>query len=135
MTKDVLNRLPKPFDRDAALRKYPTQYHQSMNTVLVQEMVRFNALLICIRESLGVVEKAIQGKFLCSHFLRLQIYERSKFLRTGLVAMPLDIEEVVDSILTSKIPQLWAKKSYPSLKPLGSYINDFMARLDFLQVN
>ncbi|KAI5723048.1 hypothetical protein M8J76_000435 [Diaphorina citri] len=105
---ELLGKFPEQFDEEAAGKKYPILYNQSMNT----ELIRYNRLTVIIKKSLQEVRQAVKG----------------------LIVMSKELEEINTSIMFGKIPQAWASKSYPSLKPLGSYIVDLLARLNFFQV-
>jgi dynein heavy chain len=111
LAADMLAKVPEAFDVEAAAEKYPVLYEESMNTVFVQELVRFNGLINTLRSSLVQLRKAMKG----------------------LVVMSADLEQVFKSLTDGKVPALWAGVAYPSLKPLGSWVVDLIARLKFLQ--
>jgi len=47
----------------------------------------------------------------------------------GLLVMSNDLEDVYNGILDNKVPDIWHKVAYPSLKPLGSWMINFCERL------
>ena len=81
-----------------------------MNTFLLQEVVRFNRLLKIIKASFEDLKKAING----------------------LILMSDELDSMFYSLLLNKVPQNWTKVSYPSLKPMNSWLKDLKARTTFI---
>jgi dynein heavy chain len=107
----VMAKIPLPFMIDEVLAKYPVEYQESMSTVLVQEVIRYNRLLHVIHSTLADVLKALKG----------------------LVVMSEALEAICNSMFVNQVPNAWAEKAYPSLKPFAAWITDLASRCEFIQ--
>jgi dynein heavy chain len=111
VASDILGRCPAPLDLEYVMTEHPVRYEESMNTVLIQEVIRFNQLLEVMHSSLADVLKALKG----------------------LVVMSEDLEKLSNSLFNNQVPDMWAAKAYPSLKPLAAWTVDLLARVEFVQ--
>jgi dynein heavy chain len=107
----ISDSLPPLFDLETANYKYPVEYYESMNSVLCQELVRYNRLLAVIHKSIGDFGLALRGR----------------------IVMTGELDALGSAMYDGKIPAMWAKKSYPSLKPLAAYVSELLKRLAMLQ--
>ncbi|XP_059059125.1 dynein axonemal heavy chain 3 [Achroia grisella] len=111
LTREMSGRLPSLFDVVQVSQRYPVQYYNSMNTVLKQELIRYNRLIAVVKRTLHGVHMAAQG----------------------LAIMSAELEQCNNAFVKGIVPGVWMSKSYPSMKPLGSYVADLLSRLKFLQ--
>ena len=78
----------------------------------------------------------ITSMFFCRYNILLRsihtsLIDLNKGLK-GLVVINKELEEVFISILQGKVPPSWGT-SYPSLKPLGTWVRDLIQRIDQLK--
>lgn len=62
IVEGLLSKLPKNYDLEAVQKKHPIKFEDSMNTVLQQELQRYNNLLGKVRSSLKTVMQAVKGE-------------------------------------------------------------------------
>eukprot|EP01138_Halocafeteria_seosinensis_P015539 gb/GECG01015857.1/.p1 GENE.gb/GECG01015857.1/~~gb/GECG01015857.1/.p1 ORF type:complete len:1604 (+),score=253.95 gb/GECG01015857.1/:1-4812(+) len=110
VVSDILGKLHSEYDVENVSTKFPIEWANSLNTVLVQELERYNRLLNIIRTSLEDLQKALDGR----------------------IVMSAQLERVMDEVLVGHVPALWMSRSYPSRKPLAGYIADLADRTTFL---
>lgn len=83
----------------------------SLGTCLTQEYSRFNLLLKKLNGSLKDVQKAIKGT----------------------IVMTGDLDQMFSSMLNNALPGVWSGVNYPSLKPLSSWFEDMILRVEFMR--
>jgi len=115
MAERFLARVP---DQMKASDAHPETYKKTPEGGIVslgvfhnQEMDRFNALLGKVRSTLGLLGNAIKG----------------------LVVMSWQLEEMYNAFLLQRVPPVWGEPvAYPCLKPLNSWFEDLLKRIDFM---
>ena len=61
LAQTILSQIPEQFDVEAVQQTFGMSYYETMNTVLIQEVLRYNALLQLIKESLLHLIEGLQG--------------------------------------------------------------------------
>jgi dynein heavy chain len=109
----ISDRLPKPYD----LRKaHPDSFKKngdamnSLGVFLGQELIRFNGLIEVMGSTLHELIRAIKGE----------------------VVMSSELEVMYNCFVYQKVPPMWEAAGYPCLKPLQSWTEDFLRRIEFM---
>lgn len=104
---DILKRLPLVGELKA-----PPPGKHPLGMLLKREVKRFNGLLELIRQTLTDLKRAINGMAIAdSHF-----------------------SQTLAEIADNKVPSIWLKRSYITMKTLSSYIDDLSKRIEFFQM-
>lgn len=109
----ILERMPKVFDLRHSHPDTFKKLGEAMNSLgvfLSQELIRFNGLIEVMHQTLKQLQRAIKGE----------------------VVMSSDLEVMFNCFVYQKVPPSWEEAGYPCLKPLPSWVEDFLQRITFM---
>uniref|UniRef100_F1RFM8 Dynein axonemal heavy chain 10 n=1 Tax=Sus scrofa TaxID=9823 RepID=F1RFM8_PIG len=105
VAKDIENKMPKVFDLDV-VRKHLGAGISPTSVVLLQELERFNKLVVRMSRSLAELQRALAGE----------------------VGMSSELDDVARSLFLGQIPNIWRKLAPDTLKSLGNWMLYFLKR-------
>jgi dynein heavy chain len=109
LSNEILDKFgEKMFDIEGLVRSLDEQ--GPYQNVFIQEMDIMNVLLTEIKRSLKELQLGFAGELTMSDAM----------------------ESLMNSLYIDKVPDSWAKRSWPSLRSLSSWLNNFMDRLNQL---
>jgi len=95
-------------------RKFPTDYNESMNTVMTQECQRYNTLILKMDDNLTKFIEANRGR----------------------IVMTDELEMVGIKLMNNDVPPSWTEElgcGFLSTKPLSNWLIDLERRIEFMQ--
>jgi dynein heavy chain, axonemal len=109
----ISERLPALYDLRKAHQDTFKKLGDAVNSLgvfLGQELIRFNGLIEVMKATLRELQRAIKGE----------------------VVMSGELERMYNCFVFQKVPTPWEEAGYPCLKPLPSWVEDFICRIDFM---
>ena len=103
---DILEKLPDAFDMIELEDKLAGEERTPFTSVFLQEIERMNVLLGVMKLSLFELDLGLKGDLTISDAM----------------------ENLMEALFNEKIPPMWEKKSYPTLRTLGPWVTDVLQR-------
>ncbi|NXX13493.1 DYH10 protein, partial [Podargus strigoides] len=105
VAKDIENKIPQVFDLDQIQKDFGPEISPT-TAVLLQELERFNKLIIRMAKSLAELQRALAGD----------------------VGMSSELDDVARALFNGQIPAIWRRLAPDTLKTLGNWIIFFTDR-------
>ncbi|XP_031448519.1 dynein heavy chain 10, axonemal isoform X3 [Phasianus colchicus] len=105
VAKDIENKIPEVFDLNKIRKAFGLELPPT-TVVLLQELERFNKLIICMAKSLAELQRALAGE----------------------VGMSSELDDVARALFNGQIPGIWRRLAPDTLKTLGNWIIFFRDR-------
>ncbi|XP_076854099.1 dynein axonemal heavy chain 10 [Brachyhypopomus gauderio] len=105
VARDIQNKLPRVFDLDVIRKKVGLDVSPT-SVVLLQELERFNRLVLRMERSLIELQRALAGE----------------------AGMSSELDEVAKALFNGQIPTVWRRLAPDTLKSLGNWMIHFKRR-------